>query len=72
MTVPELSYSTASAIDSDADVVLLAARSTDEGAQVLAPAEYDWVAPLLGGLGASGAVDELTRIPAQGDGPAVV
>ena len=72
MTVPELSCSTSPAIDSDADVVLLAAQSTGDGVHVLAPAAYDWVAPLLGGLGASGAVDELTRLPAQGGGPAVV
>jgi leucyl aminopeptidase len=72
MTVPELECSPAPAIESDADVVLLAARAADDGVELLAPAEYEWVAPLLASLGASGAVDELTRIPAQDAGPRVV
>jgi leucyl aminopeptidase len=72
MTVPELACSSSPAIESDADVVLLAAQAADEGVQLLAPTAYDWVAPLLSALGASGAVDELTRIPSRGDGPAVI
>ncbi|MFD4419910.1 leucyl aminopeptidase [Agromyces sp. NPDC058484] len=72
MTVPELACSPTSALESDADVVLLAALSTDDGVQLLGPAAFDWVAPLLASLGATGAVDELTRVPARGDGPAVV
>ena len=72
MTVPELACSSSPAVESDADVVLLGARSADDGVELLAPAEYEWVAPVLASLGASGASDELTRIPAQGDGPGVV
>lgn len=72
MTVPELACSPAPAIESDAEVVLLAARPADSGVQLLAPDGYDWVAPLLTALGATGATDELTRIPARGAGPAVV
>lgn len=72
MTVPELECSPTPAIESDADVVLLAARATDDGVELLAPAEYEWVGSLLATLGASGAVDELTRIPARDAGPRVV
>lgn len=72
MTVPDLACSSTPAIESDAEVVLLAARPAEDGVEVLAPAGYEWVAPLLATLGASGAADELTRIPARGDGPAVV
>lgn len=72
MTVPDLACSSTPAIESDAEVVLLAARPAEDGVEVLAPAGYEWVAPLLTALGASGAADELTRIPARGDGPAVV
>lgn len=72
MTVPELECSPTPAIESDADVVLLAARATDDGVELLAPAEYEWVASLLSPLGAGGAVDELTRIPARDAGPRVV
>lgn len=72
MTVPEFTCSPGPVSDSDADVVLLAARPADSGVQLLAPPQYEWVTPLLSSLGATGAVDELTRIPAQGGGPAVV
>ncbi|GAA4375607.1 leucyl aminopeptidase [Agromyces bauzanensis] len=72
MTVPELACSASPVTESDADVVLLAARPEDSGIALLAPDEYAWVAPLLGTLAATGATDELTRIPARGDGPAVV
>lgn len=72
MTVPELACSPTPALESDAEVVLLAARPADSGVQLAAPGEYDWVAPLLTTLGATGAADELTRIPSRGTGPAVV
>ena len=72
MTVPELSRSSDPVTGSDADVVLLAARPGDDGPVLLAPDGYGWVAPLLSRLGAKGAADEFTRIPAQGDGPQVV
>lgn len=72
MTVPELACSTDPVSASEADVVLLAARPADSGVELLAPAEYAWVAPLLPKLGASGAADELMRLPAQGAGPAIV
>ena len=72
MTVPELACSSSPAIASDADVVLLAARPADEGAELLAPAGYEWVAPLLTALGASGTADELTRVPARDDGPRII
>ncbi|WP_448004555.1 leucyl aminopeptidase [Agromyces bauzanensis] len=72
MNVPVLACSAGPVTESDADVVLLAARPDDSGIALVAPDEYAWVAPLLTTLGATGAADELTRIPAQGDGPAVV
>lgn len=72
MTVPELACSSDPVIDSDADVALLAARPGDSGVELLAPEAYAWVGPLLSRLGATGAADELTRIPSQGDGPGVV
>ena len=72
MIVPELACTTDPVSASEADVVLIAARPADSGVELLAPAEYGWVAPLLSKLGASGGADELTRLPAQGEGPAVV
>ncbi len=62
MAVPELSLTDSPAHEADADVVLLAARSIDDGVELLAPAGFEWVAPQLAALGAKGAADELTRL----------
>jgi leucyl aminopeptidase len=72
MAVPTLSVTASSAAESDADVVLLAARSGDEGPELLAADGFEWVAPLLQALGAKGAADELTRLPGLEGGPKVV
>lgn len=72
MTVPAPAISTDPAIESDADVVLLAATVGSDGPRLLAPAEYDWVAGLLTTLGFRGAADEVVRIPSRGDGPRLV
>ncbi|WP_173923971.1 leucyl aminopeptidase [Agromyces sp. Marseille-P2726] len=72
MTVPDLATSPSPATESDADVVLLAARSGSEGPALLAADGYEWVAPLLATLGAKGAADELTRLPSLHGGPALV
>jgi leucyl aminopeptidase len=72
MTVPAPSVSPDPVTESDADVVLLAAATGSDGPRLLAPAEYDWVAPLLPSLGFRGAADELVRIPSHGEGPQVV
>ncbi|KQM83510.1 leucyl aminopeptidase [Agromyces sp. Leaf222] len=72
MSVPELRTSELPPTASEADVVLLTAVSTPDGPRLLDVDGYAWVAPLLAGLGVSGAADELVRIPSSGDGPAVV
>ena len=72
MTVPELAVSASPVMYSHADVVLLAARSGSDGPELVADDGFEWVASVLGALGAKGAVDELTRIPARDEGPAIV
>ncbi|WP_136707050.1 leucyl aminopeptidase [Agromyces sp. H66] len=72
MTVPELARSSDPLTDSDADVVLLAARPGGSGVELVAPEEYEWVGPMLSRLGATGAAEELTRILSPGAGPGVV
>ena len=72
MTVPSLSVTDAPASRSDADVVLLAATSGTEGAEMLAVDGFEWVAAALHALGAKGSAEELTRLPGVADGPRVV
>ncbi|MET4158188.1 leucyl aminopeptidase [Agromyces sp. PvR057] len=72
MSVPELRTSDLPPTASDADVVLLTAVSTPDGPHLLDVDGYAWVAPLLAGLGSTGAADELLRLPSQSDGPSVV
>lgn len=62
MPVPALSLSSAQAADSDADVVLVAARSTADGVELLAAPGFEWVQAQLETLGAKGAADELTKV----------
>ncbi|MGX5695336.1 leucyl aminopeptidase [Agromyces soli] len=62
MAVPALSLTDSPALEADVDVVLLAARSLDDGVEVLAPAGFEWVHAQLAALGAKGASDELTRL----------
>lgn len=72
MAVPSLTVTAASASDSDADVVLLAARSGPDGPELLAAAGFEWVSAQLEALGAKGAGDELTRLPGRTDGPRII
>ena len=53
MTVPELACPSSPATESDADVVLLAARTGADGARTPRADGYEWVAPLLAALGAT-------------------
>lgn len=62
MPVPTLSLTSAPAAETDADVVLIGARSTDDGVELLAAAGFEWVRAQLETLGAKGAADELTRL----------
>ncbi|MDQ0896001.1 leucyl aminopeptidase [Agromyces ramosus] len=72
MAVPTLTVTAASAVDSDADIVLLAASSGPEGPELLAADGFEWVQAQLEALGAKGASDEFTRLPGNADGPRVV
>ena len=72
MTAPSLTVTDSPAAHADADVVLLAARKTADGPELLAADGFEWVAPLLTTMGARGAADELTRLPGNGSGPRVV
>lgn len=63
MTVPVLSISSASALESTADVLVLAAYGSGENLTLLAPAGYEAVADLLAPLAISGAADQLVRVP---------
>lgn len=65
MTVPDLSVSAAPAIESAADVIIVAARSTDDGPKLTADPAFDALAEQLATLGMTGARDELVRIPAS-------
>ncbi|SFR78045.1 leucyl aminopeptidase [Agromyces sp. CF514] len=72
MSVPELRVTDLPPTASEADVVLLTAVSTADGPRLLEIDGYEWVGPLLAGLGATGAADDLVRLPSSVDGPAVV
>ncbi|MCM3659080.1 leucyl aminopeptidase [Agromyces mediolanus] len=62
MPIPTISLSASPAVDADAEVVVLASRSTDDGPQLLAPAGFEWAEAQLRALGAKGAADELVRL----------
>lgn len=66
MSVPLIELSDSPASDSDADAVVLAARRTGDGPELLAPDGFEWAAPALAALGAKGAADEVTRLVAPG------
>ncbi|MFC6355679.1 leucyl aminopeptidase [Luethyella okanaganae] len=64
MTSPTLSVSTSPAIDSDADVVVVGALSTDGDVTLHADAAYSELGGQLAAFGVTGARDQLVRIPA--------
>jgi leucyl aminopeptidase len=72
MPVPTLSVSATPAAQSDADVVLLAARKGPDNLELLAADGFEWVSVALEALGAKGAADEVTRLPGIEGGPRVV
>ncbi|WP_022887728.1 leucyl aminopeptidase [Agromyces italicus] len=72
MTVPTLSVTSSPAADTDADVALLVAVKGADGPELIAADGFDWVAPQLVALGATGASEELTRVPGHEGGPRVV
>lgn len=72
MTVPSLSVSASPAVGSDADVVILAATSGSDGAELMAVPGYEWVPAALAAVGAKGTAEEFTRLPGNGDGPRMV
>jgi leucyl aminopeptidase len=65
MTVPELSVFAEPALESTADVVIVAALSTNAGPQLRAEPGFEVLADQLAALGVTGARDELVRIPAS-------
>jgi leucyl aminopeptidase len=66
MAVPGLSLSSADPFGSDAEVLVLGVRKTPDGPRLEASGDprYEAVATALGGIAATGAVDELRRLPA--------
>lgn len=72
MTVPALAISAAPAATSDADAVLLAARSGADGADLLAVEGFEWVPAALQALGAKGGAEELVKLPGPAEGAALV
>ncbi|MFF2390105.1 leucyl aminopeptidase [Agromyces sp. NPDC058104] len=72
MTVPTLSVSASPASTADADVVLLLATKGADGPELVAADGFEWVGPQLVALGATGASEELTRVPGVAGGARVV
>ncbi|MBM7504718.1 leucyl aminopeptidase [Agromyces aurantiacus] len=72
MSVPSLELTDSPAIDSDADAIVIGARRTGDGPELLAPDGFDWAAAALTALGAKGAPDEVTRLVAPGERAGVV
>src|SRR5918995_3369452 len=72
MPLPTLSVTASSAAQSDADVVILAARSGSDGPELLAVDGFEWVPAALEALGAKGAADEVARVPGVEGVPRVV
>jgi leucyl aminopeptidase len=65
MTVPALAVSAQPPLESTADVLIVAARATQDGPVLAADPAFEALAAYLPALGASGARDELVRIPAS-------
>ena len=63
MAVFELSVSATSASDIATDVLVLAAKANGSGPELLAPVGFESLADSLKAIGATGAVDQLIRIP---------
>lgn len=72
MTVPTLAVTDSPATDTDADVVLLVVRKGADGPELLALDGFEWILPQLVALGATGAAEELTRVPGVEGGARVV
>ena len=72
MTVPALAISAAPAATSDADAVLLAARSGADGADLLAVEGFEWVPAALQAIGAKGGAEELVKLPGPAEGAGLV
>ncbi|GGI48321.1 leucyl aminopeptidase [Agromyces flavus] len=72
MPVPTLELTDSPAVDSDAGAVLLAARRTGDGPELLAPDGFEWVAAALTAFGAKGAAEEITRLVEPGERGRVV
>ncbi|QTX04812.1 leucyl aminopeptidase [Agromyces archimandritae] len=72
MAIADLSLSHAPAHEAEADVLVLAAVKAPDGPAVEAPDGYEWVEDDLIAVGASGAAEELTRLPARNGGPRIV
>lgn len=72
MTVPALAISAAPAAKSDADAVLLAARSGPDGAELLAVEGFGWVPAALEAVGAKGGAEELVKLPGPAGGAGLV
>ncbi|GGE87976.1 leucyl aminopeptidase [Mycetocola zhadangensis] len=63
MPVFDLSVSSSPASDFATDVLVLGATANGNGPELLAPAGFDWLADSLKAIGATGAVDQLIRVP---------
>ena len=72
MTVPALAISAAPAATSDADAVLLAARSGADGADLLAVEGFEWVPAALQAIGAKGGAEELVKLPGPAERAQIV
>ncbi|WP_104178173.1 leucyl aminopeptidase [Cryobacterium sp. Y50] len=75
MTVPTLSLSTESAIDSPAAIVIVAAQQTDDGARLIATGSDTLIAAItsqLPLLGVTGARDEVVRLVTNDDSPRAI
>ncbi len=65
MTVPSLSLSAASLLSLTADVLVLGVRATDDGPRLASDdAAFADLAASIDGIGVTGGVDELVRVPA--------
>ncbi len=64
MTVPHISVSAQPAIESDADVLIVAALQTDDAPILRSDPEFDSIATQLSALGVTGAPDEVVRLTA--------
>lgn len=73
MAVPSLSLSSADPISSDAEVLVLGVRKTPDGPQLaVEDGAFPSVAAALAGIAATGANDELRRLPASDGSTAAI